>query len=142
MIIDSGTSLNYFPDAVATYIASLFSPPARYNSDYNTWLVACTAKAPRVGVRIAGQSYFMSQDDLMNKGPGAVGGAGAGANPGECVISSQNAQGGTLVLGDAWMKNVLVVFDVANGTDIGAGGSDKNGNGGGSVRIVGREVYT
>jgi hypothetical protein len=142
MIIDSGSSLNYFPDNVATYIGSLFVPPARYNADYNTWLVPCTARAPRVGVRIGGQSYFMSEDDLMNRGPGAVGGAEAGANPGECVVSAQNAQGGSLVLGDAWLKNVLVVFDVKNGTDIGRGGSDKNGDGGGSVRVVGREKYT
>jgi hypothetical protein len=141
MIIDSGTSLLYFPDAVSAYIASLFVPPARYNANLNTYLVSCTAVAPRVGVRIAGQTYFISEDDLMNRGPGAVGGASAGANPGECVLAVQNAQGGTLVLGDSWMKNVVVVFDVANGTDYGPGGSDKNNNGGGVVRIVGREKY-
>jgi hypothetical protein len=142
VIVDSGTSLNYFPDAVAAYIASQFVPPARYDANYNTYLVPCTARAPRVGVKIAGQSYFMSQEDLMNSGPGAIGGSGAGARAGECVLAVQNSQGGYSVLGDAWLKNVLVVFVVKNATDVGRGGSDKNGDGAGSLRIVGREVYS
>lgn len=116
MIIDSGSSLMYLPDAIAQYIATLFVPAARYDANYNTYLVPCTARAPRVGIKIGGQSYFLADDDLMNRGPGAVGGAYAGARAGECVVAVQNAMGGTLVLGDAWMKNVVVVFDVANGT--------------------------
>ena len=142
MIIDSGTSLLYFPDEIAAYIASLFVPAARYVADTNTYVVACSARPPRVGVRIGGQSYFLSEADLMNKGPGAVGGSYVGAGTGECAVAIQNAMGGTLVLGDAWLKNVVVVFDLANATDIGIGGSDAKKNGGGVVRVVGREVYT
>ncbi|KAL5118631.1 hypothetical protein ACEQ8H_003482 [Pleosporales sp. CAS-2024a] len=142
MIIDSGTSLLYFPNQIAQYIASLFNPPARYNSNTNIYLVQCTAQAPRIGVRIGGQSYFISRDDLMNTGPGAVGGSTVGANPGECALAVQNGMGGTLVLGDTFLKNVLVVFDLANATDIGPGGSDAKKNGGGAVRIAGREVYS
>jgi hypothetical protein len=141
MIIDSGTSLLYFPDKIAQYIGSLFIPPARYNPDTNTYIVNCTAQAPRVGVRIGGQSYFLSEDDLMDRGPGAVGGQSVGAGRGECAVAVQNALGGTLVLGDAWLKNVMIVFDLGNATDVGTAGSDKYRNGGGSVRIVGREVY-
>lgn len=142
MIIDSGTSLLYFPDDIAQYVGSLFNPPARYNSVSNTYIVNCTAKAPRVGVRIGGQSYFISEDDLMNRGPGAVGGSSVGAGRGECAVAVQKALGGTLVLGDTWLKNVVVVFDLANATDIGVGGSDAKKNGGGAVRIAGREVYS
>jgi hypothetical protein len=141
MIIDSGTSLLYFPDEIAQYIGSLFVPPARYNSDTNTYIVNCTAKAPRVGVWIGGNSYFLSEDDLMNRGPGAVGGQSVGTSRGECAVAVQNALGGTLVLGDAWLKNVMVVFDLGNATDVGVAGSDEDGNGGGSVRVVGREIY-
>ncbi|KAH7069869.1 aspartic peptidase domain-containing protein [Paraphoma chrysanthemicola] len=141
MIIDSGSSLIYFPSAVAEYIASLFVPPATYNWVSNTYIVRCTAQAPRVGVKIGGRSFFLSEDDLMNRGPNAVGGENVGAGPGECALAIQRAEGGTPVLGDTWLNNVLVVFELANGTDIGVGGSDKNGNGGGTVRIVGREVY-
>ena len=82
MILDSGTSLLYFPDAVVAYIASLFQPPAWYNAQSNTYVVRCDARAPRVGVRIGGRSFFMSEDDLMNRGPGAVGGPGVGAGNG------------------------------------------------------------
>lgn len=141
MLLDSGTSLLYFPDNIAAYIASLFSPPARYNSQTNTYIVSCTAAAPRIGVIISGHSYFISEEDLMNKSPGAVGGSNVGAGKGECALAVQQAQGGTLVLGDTWLKNVMVVFDVANATDIGPGGTDKNKNGAGGVRIVGREKY-
>jgi hypothetical protein len=141
MIIDSGTSLMYVPDEVATYIAGLFVPPARYNSDTNAFIVSCTALAPRVGIIIGGRTFFISEDDLMNRAPGAVGGASVGAANGECAVATQKAMGGTLVLGDTWMKNVIVVFDVANATDIGRQGTDRDGNGAGSVRIVGREKY-
>ncbi|KAF2026603.1 LUC7-domain-containing protein [Setomelanomma holmii] len=137
MIIESGTSLLYFPD----HVASLFIPPTKYNAYSNTYIVSYTAKAPRVGVRIGGRRFFMSEDDRMTRGPGAVGGANVGAGKGQCAVAVQRAEGGTLVLGDAWLSNVLVVFELANGTDIGVGGSDENDDGVGSVRIVGREVY-
>jgi hypothetical protein len=107
----------------------------------NTYIVSCTALAPRVGVIIGGRTFFISEDDLMNRGPGAVGGGNVGAANGECAVAVQKAMGGTLVLGDTWLKNVLVVFDVANATDVGVGGSDRDLNGAGAVRIVGREKY-
>lgn len=53
----------------------------------------------------------------------------------------QSAQDGSFVLGDAWLNNVLVVFDVGNATDVGPGGTDAEGNGAGTVRIAGRERY-
>jgi hypothetical protein len=88
-------------------------------------IVPCTAAAPRVGIVIAGVSYFIHVEDLMNRGPGAVGGAYAGAEPGECVLAPQRAGEGAVVLGDTWLKNVLVVFDL----------------GATEIRVAGRENY-
>lgn len=44
---------------------------------------------------------------------------------GYCALAMQRADEGNLVLGDAWLKNVLVVFDL-----------ERN-----EARIAAREVY-
>lgn len=108
MIIDSGSSLLYIPDSTADYIASLFSPRAVFAPSSNTYLVPCSASAPRVGVIIGGKSFWMHEDDLMNRGPGAVGTGGIGI----CTLAVQRQGAGDAVLGDSWLKGVLAVFDV------------------------------
>ncbi|KAH6629155.1 hypothetical protein C7974DRAFT_311766 [Boeremia exigua] len=125
IIVDSGTTLIYLPDRVADYIASLFVPRAVFNAQSGLYIVSCSAVAPRVGVTIAGVTYFVSDDDLMNRGSGAVSGPGTGAGTGQCVLAIQPTMGGAAVLGDSWLKNVLVVFDL----------------GGNKVRVAAREVY-
>ena len=125
IIVDSGTTLMYLPDTVADYVASLFVPRATYNAFSGLYLVSCQAEAPRVGVTVAGHTFFISTDDLMNRGPGAVGGAAAGARSGQCALAIQPTAGGAAVLGDSWLKNVLVVFDLGENV----------------VRIAGREAY-
>ena len=112
IIVDSGTTLIYLPDEIADYIASLFQPAAQLNPNTQLYIVDCDAAAPRVGVTLGGQTYFISTDDLMNKGSGAVGGTMNGAGRGECVLAIQQAAGAAAVLGDSWLKNVLVVFDL------------------------------
>lgn len=112
MIIDSGSSLLYFPDAITDYIASLFKPPAKYNASSDLFIVPCNAAAPRIGIIIGGKSFYIHNDDLMNKSPGAVGGPGIGAPKGMCALAVQRAGKGSLVLGDTWLKNVLVVFNL------------------------------
>lgn len=101
MVLDSGSSLLYLPDPITTYIASLFTPPARYTPFSNTYIVAHDALAPRIGVIIAGTTFFISEDDLLNRGSGAVGGLGIGAQEGECAVTIQGAGEGAIVLGDA-----------------------------------------
>ncbi|KAJ4313704.1 hypothetical protein N0V94_006822 [Neodidymelliopsis sp. IMI 364377] len=74
IIVDSGTTLIYLPDRIADYIASLFVPAATFNVNTQLYIVNCNALAPRVGVTIAGKTYFISTADLMNTSPGSVGG--------------------------------------------------------------------
>ncbi|KAF2848685.1 acid protease [Plenodomus tracheiphilus IPT5] len=124
-IIDSGSSLIYAPDAIADHIAASFVPPATFNRQVGMWIVKCNADAPRVGIIIEGRTFWVSEDDLMNRGVGAVGGEGMGAKTGQCVLGVQRAGEGSLVLGDVWLKNVLVVFDLK----------------GARTRVAGREVY-
>lgn len=125
MIIDSGSSLMYLPDPIADYIAASFVPPATFSFSSDMWIVECSATAPRVGVVIAGKAFYINEDDLMNRDPEAVGGPGQGASSGQCVLGVQRAGAGSLVLGDVWLKNVLVVFNLAENR----------------MRIAGREIY-
>jgi hypothetical protein len=125
IIVDSGTTLIYLPDRIADYIASLFVPAATFNVDTQLYIVNCNALAPRVGVTISGKTYFISTADLMNTSPGSVGGSSVGAGPGQCALAVQRSAGGASVLGDSWLKNVLVVFDL----------------GGNQVRVAARETY-
>ncbi|KAF1953788.1 acid protease [Byssothecium circinans] len=135
MVIDSGCTLLYFPDDIADRIASLFVPKAVFAENSNTYLVPCSAAPPRVGVVVAGRSFYVHPDDLMNKAPGAVGGGGVvggsdggGVRFGEgrmCTLAVQRRGGGDAVLGDSWLKNVLAVFDL----------------GANEMRFSGREEY-
>jgi len=100
MIIDSGSSLNHLPDAVADYIASLFSPRAVFSTSSGGYLVACSAAAPRVGVIIGGKTFWIHESDLMNKGPGAV----KVGTPGVCTVGILKAGNADIVLGDTWLK--------------------------------------
>ena len=85
-IIDSGTSLVYLPDGLTDYIAAMFSPPATFNANAGLYTVPCSAAAPRVGVIIGGKSFFMSEDDLMNRLPQAPG--GPKVNSGMCLFTT------------------------------------------------------
>ena len=44
-IINSGTSINYFPDDTAAAINALFDPPAKQNKS-GDWMVQCSAGPP------------------------------------------------------------------------------------------------
>jgi aspergillopepsin I len=140
MVIDSGTTLMYLPDGIADYIATLFSPPAEYVPMSNVYLVDCKARAPRVGVNIAGFTFWVDEQDLLpgrkenggmgggggEDGMGGVGGWGEGGEgSGSCVVAVQRQGGGDAVLGDSFLKNVVVVFDLGDN----------------EVRVAAREPY-
>lgn len=105
MVIDSGTTLMYLPDNVADTIASQFNPPARYIGFSNLYMVECNAQAPKLGVIIGGKTFLIAERDLLNNegfgGPGSM-----------CVVTVQRQGKGDAVLGDSFLKNVVVVFDL------------------------------
>ncbi|KAF2269670.1 acid protease [Lojkania enalia] len=103
-IIDSGTTLMYLPDDVADSIASFFSPPATYDSLGNLYRARCSAQIPQVGVNIGGETFWVDDKDLL---------AGGGSDrEGSCLLSVQRQGYGDAVLGDAFLKNVVAVFDL------------------------------
>ncbi|KAH7109266.1 aspartic peptidase domain-containing protein [Dendryphion nanum] len=108
-ILDSGTTLVYLPPEISAYIASSFDPPGFYNSVAGMHIVECNAKVPVVGVIIAGRTFWMDERDLLGNGSGE--GGGQEKSP-LCILAIQSHRGLDAVLGDAWLKGVVVVFDV------------------------------
>ncbi|KAJ4298871.1 hypothetical protein N0V90_004114 [Kalmusia sp. IMI 367209] len=123
MILDSGTTLLYLPDTTADLIANMFVPPARYSSASNTYITDCDADMPRFGVVVGGTTFWVNAEDMMN--PTTVTRNGTHVRRGDCTLAVQRQEDRDAVLGDTFLKNVVVVFDI--GTS--------------EVRLAGREKY-
>jgi aspergillopepsin I len=109
-IVDSGTTLNYVPTPVANAINRAFSPPAVYNEDEGANVVDCKAKAPTLGIKIAGTVFYINPLDMILL-------AGTDAKGNDICISGV-VDGGNdpsedvYILGDVFQKNVVSVFDI------------------------------
>lgn len=101
-LVDSGTTLLLVPTQEAASINALFQPPA-INQD-GAYYVECDAEAPRFGVEIGGQTFFVNEKDmLLEQGPGLP-----------CLSGIQDGGAGPYILGDVFLVNVLAVFDVGS----------------------------
>lgn len=107
-VVDSGSTLMYLPNNVTDYIAASFSPPAVFSEMTGMWMAGCGAVAPRVGIIIGGKTFWVDARDLINN---ETNGGGV-RKTGLCAIASQRASAGDAVLGDAFLKNVIAVFDL------------------------------
>jgi hypothetical protein len=114
MIVDSGTNTNVFPPDTAAAINALFDPPAVVLTDpgaIGSYTVDCNAKPPKLGIKIGGQMFFHNGEDLIiHQGDG---------NPCLSAVESNTifdslGSGALNILGDAFLKNVVSVFDVGN----------------------------
>lgn len=104
--VDSGSPVNYAPPHEAAEINSLFDPPSFPSDIDGQYYVPCNATAPRVGVHIGGQTFYMQPQDLIQN---------AGFENNTCLSgyqSSSTIEGPQYVLGDVFMRNTLVVFDL------------------------------
>jgi hypothetical protein len=95
-IVDSGTTLIYAPSAMAKAINSQFIPPSTDGQS-----VSCNAVAPSVGVKIGGKTFTINPADMI---------VSLGANT--CVSGIVGTSGAPYILGDTFMKNVVVAFDI------------------------------
>ncbi|EME88060.1 uncharacterized protein MYCFIDRAFT_26346, partial [Pseudocercospora fijiensis CIRAD86] len=103
VIVDSGTSLCYVPNDVASGTAAAFDPPATYDSSFGAYFVDCNATVPIFGVGIGKKIFYVNPADLVIDlvGDGSF-----------CVMGIQPTFEGLTILGGTWMKNVLAVFDI------------------------------
>lgn len=104
-VVDTGNPMNLVPIEAARSINALFEPPAKFNKDLGIFLVACDAKAPSFGVTIDGHKFWHQPEDMIARDN----------STGACYSTlSGEAEGlGVEVnfLGDAFLKNVVSVFD-------------------------------
>ncbi|KAJ5195350.1 uncharacterized protein N7498_008788 [Penicillium cinerascens] len=109
-IIDSGTTLNYYPTSVANAVNAAFDPPAVYNTTQGAYVVDCNAKPPAHAITIAGTTFTINPLDMILNG-------GTDANGKTFCISGIDDGGNDpsadlYILGDTFQKNVVTVFDV------------------------------
>ncbi|KAI0019797.1 acid protease [Xylariomycetidae sp. FL0641] len=118
-IIDTGTTLTYVPPALADAINGQFVPPATYMSQYGSYFTACDAIPPKVALLVESSQYIFNPLDLINteaKDP----------ETGLCQTGiASGGVGGPFVLGENFLTNVVVQFNVEAGL----------------VRINSREFY-
>lgn len=112
LIVDSGTNTNVFPPATAAPINALFDPPAVFIPDSNgTYTVDCDARPPSLGIKIGEETFYHNGEDLIiYQGPGEPCLSALEANT---IFDGLNA-GALNILGDAFLKHVVALFDVGN----------------------------
>ncbi|KAG9237364.1 aspartic proteinase precursor [Amylocarpus encephaloides] len=102
-IVDSGTTLNYLPAQIARAVAAAFDPPGIFL--FRESVVLCDAVAPKFGIKIQDQVFYLNPKDMIFKDE----------STGRCYMSIVATHRGLNILGDAFMKNVIAVFDVGKG---------------------------
>jgi hypothetical protein len=98
------------PTALAESINSAFTPPAIYNPRYNAYFTSCDAIPPRVAVVLDGIRFWINPVDLVYRNLADPEGTGL------CMTAiADGGVEGPYILGDVFMQNALVVFDVGAG---------------------------
>ena len=105
VILDTGTTLAIFPDAVAKELAASFDPPAQFSKDDGVYWTKCDAQVPKFGIEIGGQVFNIHPADLLYHGDGFT-----NSTTNECVVGFVG--GDFYVFGDTFLNNVISVFDV------------------------------
>lgn len=114
MIVDSGTTLMYLPDEIADAINFAYDPPAECDN-YGNCFVECSAKAPRISVKINGTDFYINPKDMIVDNVDTTQVVTPPNIKHPCSSGVGPAGNGMYVLGEVFLKNVLAVFDVGAG---------------------------
>lgn len=106
-VVDSGNYFNLLPPEIAAEVNADFDPPAVLSSagvvSAGVYTVSCDAKAPKHGIKIGNQIFYLDPRDLILQNEEGCVSAIAAAYP---------TDGFSLYyLGDPFLKNVVAVFD-------------------------------
>ncbi|KAK0706174.1 aspartic-type endopeptidase-like protein [Lasiosphaeria miniovina] len=104
-IVDSGTTLCYLPPPLAEAINLAFQPSAVYLWMYGAYFTSCNAVPPTISVKLGGIDFWLNPVDLIYRNM---------VDPltGLCMTAIASGGSGPYILGDAFMQNAVVVFDV------------------------------
>lgn len=105
--LDSGATQLALAPIIADAIAAKFNPPAVWNPSLGAYSVPCNAVAPWFAIKIGGVIFPVDKRDMIIDDPN---------NPRTCLAGTTNGDiYAPYTLGDVFMNNVLVVFDVGSG---------------------------
>ncbi|KAK7954471.1 hypothetical protein PG996_015283 [Apiospora saccharicola] len=107
MLVDTGTTLSYFPADVAQTINDLFVPPAEYAGS-GTFAVRCDAVPPKVEIGIGGKAIPIHPSNLILPETKQT------TPDGDYCMSGVGTNVGLSILGDAFLEELLVVFDISD----------------------------
>ncbi|KAJ7348652.1 acid protease [Mycena albidolilacea] len=112
-VLDTGTTVNFFPSPVAAAYAAKFSPPAVVDPDTGLYTIACNATVPDFAVTIGGKSFSIhKRDQILPTGKDVN-------NNTVCITGTQDGgadQGGNVfILGDVFLHNVVTTFNPVDG---------------------------
>lgn len=104
MMVDSGTSANIFPDAIANALNDVWDPqPDPYDGTIPCDLSAFNT-IPKLGIAIEGFTFYHSPATLISRYPNG--------QCGPAILSSGSE--GPVVLGTPFLQNAIITFDLAN----------------------------
>jgi hypothetical protein len=111
IILDTGTTLAYVPTDVANAFAAAFDPPAIMDEELGLYVVTCSATVPEFTVNIGGKTFTVDPaDNLLPLGENDAEG-----NP-LCISGTVDngpvEEGNIFILGDTFLHNVVVTFDI------------------------------
>ncbi|KAI4860082.1 acid protease [Hypoxylon rubiginosum] len=105
MVVDSGTTINLFPQSVAAAINAAYSPAGR-REDSMIWSVPCDAVPPTLDIVIGGKAIRTHPSSMILPETAAE-----GSN--QCLSGIGAGQEGSYILGDTFMQEIVAVFDVS-----------------------------
>ncbi|KAH7109431.1 aspartic-type endopeptidase [Dendryphion nanum] len=105
-VVDTGNHLNLLPAEIADAVNAGFNPPAVLDEETGLYIVDCAARTPELGIVLNNHTFWHQRpEDFIYH-----------HEDGEGCFSSigQTAMGegyGLNFLGDAWLRNVVSVYD-------------------------------
>ncbi|KAJ7780230.1 acid protease [Mycena maculata] len=109
-ILDTGTTLNYFPTKVAKAYNAGFVPKAKYNEDEGLYYVDCDATPPAFSVNLGGKLFPIdARDQILDAGTDDAGKV-------LCISGTQDGGADTaenvFILGDVFLHNIVPTFNI------------------------------
>lgn len=101
VVMDSGSTINYLPPTIAKAVGARYQPPVNTTDGS----VPCNAIAPAFGLTIGGKDFLMKKEDMTMK-----------FGRGKCIATFQPSDDDVFIMGDAFLRSVLVVFDLGKQT--------------------------
>ncbi|KAF2165411.1 hypothetical protein M409DRAFT_24261 [Zasmidium cellare ATCC 36951] len=104
-IVDTGTTVCFLPEQLATAINRAFDPPGEYDNQTGQFETSCTAAQPKVEATIGGVRFPFTQSMLVPKNFSDL-------SQGCTSMYAPQQPGGVIILGSSFLNNVVAVFDV------------------------------